>query len=200
MRKYLIAVCAIVMISGICGFLAKKSFTDAGILSMRTAEEAENIPFHFYAILEESDSSGFVNYEDSYVEDFEETECIAVVAPTGQIVQNGGMLSQMEEGKDICYIGIKNLMQKGDRYLAFFHDVKLNEELGMEYYQLEGSIFNYLNLDDTNEDGMVDMEQEYRLKDVKGYEFFTSSKNVLKGMNKIKKHIIERYAGVETEG
>ena len=162
MKKYLIAVCVLVLISGICGFVTKKNFTDAGILSMRTIEEAENIPFRFYTIFDESSSQGFTDYEDSYVEDCEQSEYIAIVMPTGLIVENVGKLSQEaevqkvskgsrelegkkiylsstsglaqieEDNNQIYYIGIKNLMQKGDRYLAFFRSIKLNEELGEE--------------------------------------------------------------------
>ena len=78
------------------------------------------------------------------------------------------------------FVGILGLVA-----LAFFHSIKLNEELGEEYYELEG-IFSYLNLDHTDEGGLIDTEKEYKLKDIKNKEFFTGSENVLKKVNKIK--------------
>lgn len=57
MRKYIIAACVLILTFSVFGFAANKSFKDAGILSMRTVEEAENIPFRFYAVFNEGGQS-----------------------------------------------------------------------------------------------------------------------------------------------
>ena len=48
-------------------------------------------------------------------------------------------------------------------------------------------------MDHTNEDEIIELDKEYQLKELKNVEFFTSSENALKGMNKIKQRIIQKY-------
>jgi len=91
------------------------------------------------------------------------------------------------------YRDIKNLMQSGHTYLAFFFPLELNHYFKEDVYRFHDSFFNYLDLGNGNTKSILKSSEKADFRKIKEIEFFTSSQRVLDILIEIKQKIIEKY-------
>ncbi len=106
-------------------------------------------------------------------------------------IYSGPVFMMNDESNVLECRSVKNVMQPGHTYLAFFSPAIINDYLKEDIYQFNGSFFEYLDL--TNDSSVPIKELPVDLRDVRDIEFFTSSQRTLDAMLEIKQRIIEKY-------
>lgn len=232
-KKNLIVTALFIALFVVLGQYLKRSILDYDILKMRSLQDMQKITFEFDSVLAEDSAAGFSEYASDYVAEALQEEFIAVVRPTGAIIQKNGnlrqevqifdmlrgdpclkgeiidlqndgggiqhsILTKLDENEEeykiysrnnIYYIGVKNVMRPEHTYVAFFHNWQSGDIYISDLYSLNG-IFSYFKLNANDSLDTVQLNKEYTLKDIRDYEFLSSSKKTLQTMYKIKHDIL----------
>ncbi len=171
---------------------------------------------------EEALYNNLVTYEDDYVNETESAPIVIIAHATGNIKNYNSSLGQeiivddiikgdgmeinksyyiysvdcfeMNEKGEITYIGLKNLMNQKDSYLAFLEPSVLNGITSEKNFTYSGTFFfNYLNIDNDSKDFIKKPIEDTSYNDIREMEFFAGSERMLNQLNRIKHEIINKY-------
>lgn len=220
-KRFIIFQMVLVITAALFGQLGKANMQNCGIQDVRTLEQLYEVDVTLEYIFEDDAYDNFVENKESHVNDMEDSAVVAIVKPTGnirpyrytfcqevsveqvisgdkslehktlQIYDDSKFVTNNDNQNILEYWDIKNVMQSGHSYLAFFSPASINEYLKEDIYQFSGSFFSYLDLD--NDYSVAITEFSVDLRDVRNIEFFSSSQRTLDAMLEIKQVIIDKY-------
>ena len=226
MRKYIFGgiVIALAAITMCLGVQFKAGIPDCGIANLSNFCDLEGKPIKLsYAygadVEEELTEDSF--YGGKY-DGIDEAEIIAVVSPTGNLIQTDGSIGQeftvheilkgenlisenqkayVYRNSGICakdgrieYENTENLMIPGCDYVIFMDASPLNEYQA-QVYILKTPYFGYVKISDEVTPTLKGTYTEYELWDLKNCEFFSTSEVVTNLLNKMRKEILEEFIG-----
>lgn len=148
-------------------------------------------------------------------------EIIAVVAPTGNIIQTEGSIGQEFTVKEIIkgdaslsvgntayvyqYFGFQevdghiefmntlNLMNPENDYLIFMDSSPLNAYQNEPAFILKSEFFGYIKTDHTDTLTLEGNYRDYNFSDLANYEFFSTSESVTKTLNYIRSELLKKF-------
>ena len=228
MRKkhhiFFIANISLLLIAIILGLVFQGSISDCGISHLSNIKDVEDSHIVLNYAWNENDEGGltltsFGSDVDLY--GVASAEIIAVVAPTGNIIQTEGSIGQEFTVKEIIkgdaslsvgntayvyqYFGFQevdghiefmntlNLMNPENDYLIFMDSSQLNAYQNEPAFILKSEFFGYIKTDHTDTLTLEGNYRDYNFSDLANYEFFSTSESVTKTLNYIRSELLKKF-------
>ncbi|WP_130868857.1 hypothetical protein [Intestinimonas massiliensis (ex Afouda et al. 2020)] len=228
MRKkhylFFIANISLLLISIILGLVFRGSISDCGISHLSNIKDVKDLSIVLNYAWNENDEGGltltsFGSDVDLY--GVASAEIIAVVAPTGNIIQTEGSIGQEFTVKEIIkgdtslsvgntayvyqYFGFQevdghiefmntlNLMIPENNYLIFMDISPLNAYQNEPAFILKSEFFGYVKIERTDTLTLEGNYRDYNFSDLASYEFFSTSDSVTKTLNYIRNELLRKF-------
>jgi hypothetical protein len=209
--KKLLLFISICIISIILGQVGRASFGNVGLADVKNLEDLNKLTFTFGYVEGKEDGELLKQYEDDYVKDAVNSECIFIAKPTGKL--RLGQIEGMQEviiekvikgekntagdcvwidnmpgfeycDKELFLEGFFGWLMKDQRYLICV------SWYTKDCYVTNGNLSCY-NMDTSDHGMVVDTESEYTYDQVRQAEFFAGDESVLQEKKKIKERIFK---------
>ena len=214
MRKkhhiFFIANISLLLIAIILGLVFQGSISDCGISHLSNIKDVEDSHIVLNYAWNENDEGGltltsFGSDVDLY--GVASAEIIAVVAPTGNIIQTEGSIGQEFTVKEIIkgdaslsvgnghieFMNTLNLMNPENDYLIFMDSSPLNAYQNEPAFILKSEFFGYIKTDHTDTLTLEGNYRDYNFSDLANYEFFSTSESVTKTLNYIRSELLKKF-------
>lgn len=225
-KQFIFIMIAVSMIffTVIMGFSISESYLDSGCSNLRRIDDVQKQRIKLNYAFGEREETGIS--KDAFEIDgdkygIESADIIAVVKPTGRLIQTEGSLGQeitvnkilrgaeyvkedettifyqyfgfqpMEDG--IQFLNTLNIMYPEYEYLLFADSSPLNEYQKEKVFVLKSVYLGYVKITDEKTKILDADYKGYDFSELKEYEFFSTSEKVANVMNDIRKDILNEY-------
>lgn len=199
------------------GIYFRFNVPDAGMADIKTVDDALGSS----AVLYYAADYGSAPYTYDDPEEFENTNIIAIVEPTGNINQTNQSLGlevtvkelikaedKISEGttvwiyqydgftvyEDVLYYTTDiNLMYPGNEYLIFLYASPLNEYQNIDVFLMSNETYGYIRIGEQDTKAVGEDYENLLFGDMKEYDFFCVSDSDAEEMNRSREEILDKY-------